>query len=725
MKIKKIVAAALLITMSASLFTSCAQEDGASLFEPLQIEESFASYNLEKLKVEAKVPAYEVKPDLSNVVGAQRYSISDEVKAKLAENAFVVLNSDYNDLEFFGIYEDNRYNMIPNFVTVDSLLHSFHLQFDYILKTAEIKKLNDELIKMTENMLADSIKDVEFFKGTEWEEATIKNAAFFGVAQEILGKNAKVEGEIKDLVELELDLIEQKEPMQVSPVMSLGDEDPQYEDYTQYQVRGHYTDKKVPELQKYFKAMMWYGRMPFLFKSEVSMRSAALIAKNLSKAETAPYWIDIYETTAFFAGDADSVTPIEASLALQEAYSGDVTIDGFLEKKAAFKSFVKQLKKLDRSRIETNPHMLKENKEANKAESAGLKFMGQRYSIDADIFQNLIFSKVEMNSENEYRMLPKFLDVPAAFGSDLAKDILKEEGDFNFENYEENLNKMQEEVKKIPDKKWNSNLYWAWLYNLYPLINEHGNGYPTFMKNREWSLKNLNTFAGSYTELKHDTILYSASVMAEKGGAFIPDFDDRGYVEPEPEIYARMASLSQMMIDGLEKRGLLNKKAKNHLKVLNEMASRFQKISIMELRNRPLSDEDYEFIREYGGNLEHLWFNRFAEDEYMMVDQDPAMVIADVASDPDGNFLELGVGEVRKILVVFPREGELHLGVGAVFSTHEFKASGERYTDEMWREEFRQPRERKPKERSWTKGYTVNTSYEDYTDFNIIYSEEE
>lgn len=721
--LKKIMAISLSLALLSLPLAGCEKTESGK-FETLKISESFASYKLETKEIKAQVPDYKVKADLSNVVGIDRYNIAESVREKLATNAFVVLNNEYNDLEFFDTYEGNRYEKIPSFVTVDSLLHSFHLQFDYILKTAEIEKLNDELIAMTDNMLEASRKDAQDLKGTDWENASIKNLAFFGVAKELLGKDAKLTGEAAKRVEEELKLIEAKQPMQVSPIMSIGEREMQYEDYTQYQVRGHYTDKEHPELQTYFKAMMWYGRMPFLFKNEVSMQSAALLSKNLCKKEISRDWLDIYETTAFFAGDADSVTPIEASLALKEAYGGDVSTKAFKESKDAFKNFVSELKKLDKSRIETNPHIYKEDKKENKAETAGLKFMGQRYSIDADVFQNLIFSKVKENSKKELRTLPKLLDVPAAFGSELAVDLLENDGDFEFKNYKENLNKMQEEIQNIKDKIWQSNLYWAWLYNLRPILEEHGKGYPAFMQNKEWNLKNLNTFAGSYTELKHDTILYSASAMAEKGGAGEMVFDDRGYVEPVPEVYARMEALSKMMIEGLEKREMLSKGSKKSLEVLNKMAARFQKMAELELQNKPLSEDDYDFIREYGGNLEHLWYSRFTDGNQKMLDEDPAMVIADVASDPDGNILEIGVGEVRQMLVVFPIDGELHLGVGSVYSTHEFVLNGERYTDDMWRKKFRTERENKPKDRAWTKGYTVNTSYYDQTNFYVKYEDE-
>ncbi len=59
---------------------------------------------------------------------------------------------------------------------------------------------------------------------------------------------------------------------------------------------------------------------------------------------------------------------------------------------------------------------------------------------------------------------------------------------------------------------------------------------------------------GSWTELRRDTILYAKQVYAEMGaGALPPPAPEppKGYVEPVPELYARLQALAQMTIDGL------------------------------------------------------------------------------------------------------------------------------------------------------------------------------
>ena len=79
-----------------------------------------------------------------------------------------------------------------------------------------------------------------------------------------------------------------------------------------------------------------------------------------------------------------------------------------------------------------------------------------------------------------------------------------------------------------------------------------------FMQSEEWAKKDLECFAGSFTELKHDTVLYSKQVIAEMGGDYWEESDARGYVQPEPLIYERFMHLASQTAKGLESLGMLD-----------------------------------------------------------------------------------------------------------------------------------------------------------------------
>ena len=140
-------------------------------------------------------------------------------------------------------------------------------------------------------------------------------------------------------------------------------------------------------------------------------------------------------------------------------------------------------------------------------------------------------------------------------------------------------------------------------------------------------------------ELKHDTVLYGKQVMAEMGGGPPEELDDRGYVEPETEVYRRFAELAEQTADGLQTYGILDPADRENLTRLASLARSLETISRKELRNERLSDEEYDLIREYGGTLEHFWIEAVkdrTDAEYLDAREIPASLVTDIATDPNG-----------------------------------------------------------------------------------------
>ncbi len=124
-----------------------------------------------------------------------------------------------------------------------------------------------------------------------------------------------------------------------------------------------------------------------------------------------------------------------------------------------------------------------------------------------------------------------------------------------------------------------------------------------------------------------------------------------------------------------------------------EIADRLQTISEKELRGEALTDEEYEKIRFYGGDLERLTFAAGLEANQTpggspASDTPQAAIVADVATNPNGGIvLEEGIGRVFPIYAVVPIEGKLTVTVGGVFSHYEFEQPiDNRLTDEAWQQ---------------------------------------
>ena len=108
------------------------------------------------------VEAYTVDPDLGNVDNLWQFYLTDEMTDLLAQNGFMV--RDYEGKEFFEIYETNRYSQISNFVTVDSLMHTYHLYFSYLLKNIEKEHLAESVAQLSGRMLEHSLAQYDILK---------------------------------------------------------------------------------------------------------------------------------------------------------------------------------------------------------------------------------------------------------------------------------------------------------------------------------------------------------------------------------------------------------------------------------------------------------------------------------------------------------------------------------------------------------------------------------
>ncbi|MHA2357897.1 MAG: DUF3160 domain-containing protein, partial [Candidatus Heimdallarchaeaceae archaeon] len=211
------------------------------------------------------------------------------------------------------------------------------------------------------------------------------------------------------------------------------------------------------------------------------------------------------------------------------------------------------------------------------------------------------------------------------------------------------------------------------------------------MLNVQWEDKSLMTTLGSWAELRHDTILYGKqSSIAVPSGATPPPPKREGYVEPYPEVYARLTSLVGLLKHGLNERGLINPGLLVVIDNTKEIYQRLTELSIKELNNEPLNDTDYNYIKKVGTKFSDLigYLSDFVSDYTSPADEKMA-IIADVHTDlHNGEVLEVAVGNPLVIYVVVQdHNGRLRLTRGGIFSYYEFPHPyTSRLTDEEWQD---------------------------------------
>lgn len=628
--------------------------------------------------VEASVGTYTVEPDLSNIDNLWQVYMEEGQARKFASNGFVVAGNAGS--EFFNIYESNRYAQIPSFVTVDSLMHTYHLYFAHLLKNIERDYLADKLSQLSRQMLESSILQYSQLQGSEWESAAQRNVAYFTVGARLLDDTVTVNDYVSDVVWQEIEKIGAAQGIQDCAITG------KFEDYSQYIPRGYYEGD--PRLEQYFRAMMWYGRIHFIQDEEDLDRSALLITQALyDNPDSLALWEAIYAVTSFFAGASDDAGVCEYIGAIRSAYGEELSVQGLVGAADAFQDYHTQTATLRIPQINSLPVW-----EGEETVIPGFRFMGQRFSIDAAIMQRLVYSNVGSNGAGENRMLPDVLDVPAALGSDTALSILEANGTTGYSGYSENMSRLRQDMAMENGTLWSASLYANWLNTLRPLLTVKGEGYPPFMQNEEWMKKNLECFAGSFTELKHDTVLYSKQVMAEMGGGDDdhPEPDDRGYVEPEPLVYERFQRLADLTAQGLAQYGMLSETDKENLSRLSYLASQLLVISQKELREESLTAEEFELIKTYGGNLEHFWRETVkdqSDSDWLNSQEYPAAIVVDIATDPNGQVLEAATGNPSTIFVAIQVEGKIKIARGSVFTFYQFPwPMSDRLTDSKWRQ---------------------------------------
>ena len=690
--VKKVIS----LIIIACLFSSCfaSKEESSQESETPEINYEVRPSLLNEYitsvadEVEASAENYTLNEDLSNVMNPELLqNLNQDGIDKFIKNYFVIKEN--NSGSFEDIYLENTISFTPSFVTVDALMHTYHLYFQSLQKNIEKEYLHPRLLTMSEKAL-DNLLDMEkTLEGSEWIEPMHIAAGYLIVGIKLLGGNPSI---TTKNAEAELENIYNAAGKETSPLFTTDSSSSYEQDYSQFKPRGYYADSK--ELSDYFRAMMWYGQMTFLENVDDLNRCAILLNIAINDAALED-WQAIYLITSFFAGESDNPTYYEYYPLIKEAYGENVTAKTLVGNMQGWEEYSSLVKDMPAPKI--NSKIVSEINDED--DTKGYRLFGQRFTMDGYILQNLMYDAVEENSLGEIRVLPAALDVPSAMGSEEALKILESEGETDYANYLDNLNKLKNEVASASDEVWNASLASEWLHALSPLTTDKTKGHPAFMRGSAWARKDLMTYLGNYAELKHDTILYAAqpSAYENAGPEYLPK-DDRGYVEPEPVLYERLANLSNATKDGLSAYGMIGENEKDGLEALSELALDLKEISEKELRSELLSEEEYNRIRTFGEEISWIMNGAKQEDPNIIVAREPSgtPLVADIATDPNsGECLEVAIGYPATIYVAVYFDGAVRIARGSTFSYYEFtQPISERLTDTQWQtmlQEFSAP----------------------------------
>lgn len=570
----------------------------------------------------------------------------------------------------------NDYSTVPLFVSSDFLLHVYHVVFDRALQQAEERKLYFQVLDLTRSMA--KVTEDECHSNSSnavLHQALLDNLAFFNIAGRLLDTSFAVYPDIRGIVESELRLIGGAAGVSPSPLFQMN------EDYSQYKPRGHYTKNK--RLEGYFQAMMWYGRQSFPLESTSLTVRALLQVHFLEDTHIANLWSRITRTIGYLIGTSDDLTCEDYLRLARKVYGARRwNLEDYIDT-LKLSRFMQEASQLRAPKIVDHPG----NRTAiSEDQKRSYRFMGQRFTPDALIFTRLTSPRV--GTDAQPRNVPTALDVMTVLGSPAADELLNKRP--AVPGYETAVRKLKSEFAAYPDNTWTQSVYWKWLNTLRSVLSPKGENYPYCVRTKHWSRKSLLTALGSWTELKHDTMLFSKQSGAEMGEGDEgppPPPQPKSYVEPDVEFFNRLVDLIQSTAKVFSDNLLLSEEYLRKFSLLFNRVTALRDIAKKELLNVSITKDEYQLLLDFADDIRSIVIPEGSGD---IIDQKykQMALVADVHADFfGGQVLEEAIGSPQRIYVaVKDNPGGTRVCVGYVYRYYEFtQPLDRRMTDEEWK----------------------------------------
>ena len=651
----------------------------------------------------------------NNIVNLFQFKdIDKEILEKLQQNNFVITKG--NNLQLFHAYEENDYRQVPNFITTDLYLQAFHMYFSYILKSLEKQHIIPTLEMLCHSFNAACIKLAEQTEDESLKDMAEHAATFYAIPYYLLtNKTLTVPSKYETEYQEEIEHINKQED-NFSDFLSYKDA---YFPYSLFKPRGHYT--REPQLQAYFKAMMWLQTACFCREQQEQLKrsifQAAVLCtyKSIDQTPLIKLYQHIYTPLTFLMGEADNLSIFDIARILEK--NNAIHIEDALT--------AGQIEKVNQALIELAKHKNNIKPQIEITCRDKINFMPQRYLSDNEVIQKLV--DVNPNSQRAY---PKGLDVFATFGTGTAESLLidfyKEPN--NWSEYSKELQQLKDKFKT--SKSTQLSVYELWMKSLLTMQQTDKNN-PGFMQTPEWGYKNLNTALASWEELKHDAILYGEQPMAaECGGAGPPDPIVVGYVEPNLPFWRKMENILQATRLILQQNDCMTDDLKGKTDQLNDYVTFLIQVTEKELRGEKLTEPEYRTLEYMGSSIEYFTLSVVDPDLHLddwSLVQGPDKSIAIVAGIYTRNIrgcnkngiLHIATGNANNIYVVVEIEGNLYLTRGATFSYYEFvQPLGTRLTDEEWQKMLEE--KKAPAVPEWMKSILIEK--EPHVNERVFYS---
>ncbi len=642
-----------------------------------------------------------------------KFNLTEDEKSLIQKNGFVV-SERLGKGNFTSTIEDIYNKDIPLFITSDMILHAFHKSYDSILKDVERRVIIPKLKEFLNNLVKE-IPNLENKYSTDYIKARLKDTdLYISVARRLLDDLSQpYYAENSVSISKFLSKIEKEEYVE----MPFFSETVRKIDYSQFKPRGHYNNIIIPELASYFRAMVWLGKMelyliapeslvkPKLVEVQRQAIMANLIFELMESGNLFDDFNEIEKVIEAFVGEQDNVIfnnikNLKSRVGFEDCSAlSDTNYFKIYQDTLANSPFAPQ--KILSQVLMHNP----KNEDEIKPASAFLMF-GQRFVIDSYVTGSVVYDKVK-----KPRLLPSTLDILYALGNNAAAQLLVDE----LEKYEyaPNLVGVRYLVDSYDSKFWSSTVYNGWLNSIRKMNPPTDRTvYPSFMQTAAWWQQKMNTQLASWTELRHDNILYVKQSYTGGFGCSYPYC----YVEPVPELFSAMKLLATNFKTKMVNLNFSIEYLEKYFINLYEVCDTLESIASKELDGSKLLDSEIKFMKRtltnpsgvcgvisYDGWYQKLFFGG-NESDYLVADYHTAPT--DAGGAMVGWVAHSGTGKIDLAIINAKlNNGENIAFAGPVYSYHEYTTSNFlRLTDNEWADSYLKLSTRP----EWTKIYLAN-----------------
>jgi hypothetical protein len=657
----------------------------------------------------------------------QTFNLTTDEMALLKNNGFVV--SDRLAFEdFSNAYAYIYWKDLPVLITTDSILHAIHKTYDDLLMRLEAEMLAPQLVAFL-TKVRQQVR-TEAGANTDPELASLYSdvESYLSVPLALFATTAQISAEATRY----LGLAQQANSM--ASVTLFGGK--RQIDFSLFKPRGHYLKRE--QLGRYFQAMSWLAHIDFRLVEYDStgkprlnvnhLAAAVLLHQAISSANQRTTWQAFDNLISAFVGRSDNMTLRDLERFLADA--GIKTAGDVLSKPTQLLAL---LTSGDYGQQQIVGQLLKAAPDKlQQPLPVSLMLAGQRFAIDSYIISQLVYDRLLVKGRKVQRPLPSPLDVMYALGNDQAKTHLQSElAQYGYQN---NLNSLRAVVEGYDASFWTSTAYNRWLSTLRALnVNTTNSAYPQAMRTAAWADKMLHTQLASWTQLRHDNVLY-----VKHSSTFRPFCEyPTGYVEPYPAFYAAVRDYAQagrkalasiklgLSAENLKQLQPLRQTALAYFDHLESVATMLHTLAEKELRLEPFSPEELAFLKDTTilqkerigcGELREEW-NGWYPKLFPWEDDSPAL-IADIHSNPNADprlappgVLHVATGPVAAMIFIADTDEGATMYVGPSFTYYEVVEKGlplVRLTDKDWmRRLYGEPHPTPP---NWTASFRLPVS---------------